>query len=385
MFIKRMCRKPLLPLLLLLVILLGVLFPAVWKQSIERNYKELDELYTGMVIRCKLIPQTYIGADFSLEPEIGDQFIQMDEVSGYYCELNCPYYFRDPGPSSGNSMAYGTNDIYRFAEEHKLELCFPADTIKIDFSGHKNICVVSENLLDAASRSIGDTVTVAGSVLTAEKDRSAPDLELMIVGSFKSEDTDIPWNAIIVPKACFFDASELISSAEGIRKWRVYTAFDFTINQAYNRTFDTVKESLQSIVGDRWLLYSTSRELYRAVQPLEKKLNMQEFLFRIMTFLFLFLPSLISFLLCTKDKNEVLIRIIYGEKTGHVFWSSWMPYIGMFFLYGILSLAILTIIGYLNWWSIAGIIIVSIFASGIAIGWICKTKLLILYQSREGS
>lgn len=384
MFIKRMCRKPLLPLLLLLVILLGVLFPAVLNQSIERSYKELDELYTGMVIQCKLIPQTYIGADFALEPEIGDQLTEMDEVSGYYCELNCPYYFRDPGPSSGNSMAYGTNDIYRFAEEHELELCFSADNTDIDFSGNENICVVSDDLLDAASRNIGDSVTVAGSVLMAEKDTNAPDLKLTIIGSFKSEDTDVPWNTIIVPKACFFDVSELISTAEGIRKWRVYTAFDFKIDQAYNRTFDIVKESLQSIVGERWLLYSTSRELYRAVQPLEKKLNMQEMLFRIVTLLFLFLPALISVLLCIKDKNEVLIRIIYGEKAGHVFWSSCMPYIGMFFLYAMLSLALSKIIGYLNWRNIVGILFVSTLAAGIAIGSICKRKLVILYQSREG-
>lgn len=384
MFIKRICRKPLLPLLLLLVILLGVLFPAVLNKSIERSYEELDELYAGMVIQCKLIPQTYIGADFSLKPEIGDRLTQMDEVSGYYCELNCPYYFRNPGPSSGNSMAYGTNDIYRFAEEHGLELCFSAEKTDIDFSGNENICVVGEDLLGAASRNIGDQVTVAGSTLMTEKDTTAPDLELTIIGSFKSEVTDIPWNAIIVPKSCFFDASELISTAEGVRKWRVYTAFDFKIDQAYNRTFDTVRESLQSVVGEKWLLHSTSRELYCAIQPLEKKLNMQEMLFRIVTVLFLFLPALISGLLCAKDKNEIFIRMLYGETSGHLFWSSWIPYIGMFFLYGALSFVLSRYIGYFNWWNIMGIIFASILAAGIAIGLICKTKLVILYQTGEG-
>ena len=383
MFMKRMCRKPLLPLLLLLVILLGVLFPTVLNQSIEKSYTELDELYAGIVIQCKLIPQTYIGADFALAPEIGDQLSRMDEVFGYYCELNCPYYFRDPGPSSGNSMAYGTNDIYRFAGEHALELCFPVGE-SIDFSGNDNICVVSEDLLAAASRSIGDTVTVAGSVPTAERDTNAPDLNLTIVGSFRAEDTDIPWNAIIVPKSCFFDTSELLSTAEGIRRWRVYTAFDFTIDQACNKEFDTVKETLQGIVGGKWLLYSTSRELYRAVQPLEKKLQMQEMIFRIVTVLFVFLPALITFLLCTKDKNEVLIRILYGEKPSRVFWSSWAPYTGLVILYGMLALLLSQAMGYLNGWSIVGIAVVSILAAGISIGLLCKTKLVTLYQSREG-
>ena len=161
------------------------------------------------------------------------------------------------------------------------------------------------------------------------------------------------------------------------------TIFDFKIDQAYNRTFDTVKVSLQSIVGEKWLLYSTSRELYRAVQPLEKKLATQQILFRIVTLLFLFLLVLVICLLCKKDRNEVLIRMIYGEKAGRVFWTSWVPYIGVCFLCGILSFAIAKIIGYFNWWNIVSMLSVSILASGIAIGLTCRTKLIKLYQSRE--
>ena len=111
---------------------------------------------------------------------------------------------------------------------------------------------------------------------------------------------------------------------------------------------------------------------------------MQEMLFRIMTVLFVFLPALITFLLCTKDKNEVLIRILYGEKPSRVFWSSWAPYTGLVILYGMLALLLSQAMGYLNGWNIAGIVVVSILAAGISIGLLCKTKLVTLYQSREG-
>lgn len=384
MFIKRMSRKPLLPLLLLTVILVGMIFPAAMSQVIDKSYTELEELYESMTIQCQLLPQTHIGADFSLEPSLGNQIVQVDEVSAYYCELSCPYYFRDPGPSSGNSIAYGTNDIYRFASAHGLEIKLSEEHETVDFSNGENICIVSRDLLDASSRNIGDRVTVAGSESFAKKDENAPDLVLTVVGVFKSDDTDIPWNTIIVPASSFFETGELVSTPEGIRNWRSYTAFDFTIDPTYNRTFDSVKESLQSIIGEEWLLYSTSRELYNAVQPLEKKLNVQQLIFNVMTVLFLCLPALITFMICIKDKSEVLIRIMHGENAVKVFFTSWMSYGGMILSFGALSLSIANAIGTFSLWYAVGIITISIFAAGVTIGVICKTKLVTLYQSREG-
>ncbi len=384
MFIKRMCRKPLLPSLLLIIIMIGVLFPSVLSQSIDKSFAELDGLYEGMRIRCRLLPQTYIGADFSLDPGIGNQIAGMDEVSEYYCELNCPYYFRDPGPSSGNSMAYGTNDIYRFASNHNLTLQLSEEYEIVDFSGNENICVVSRNLLDAAYRKVGDTVTVAGSELIEKKNEKAPDLVLTIVGTFQYENTDVPWNAIITPSACFFDMGELITGPDGIRRWRLYTDFEFTIDSSYNRVFDSVKKTLQSIIGKEWMLYSASRELYNAVQPLEKKLDMQQMIYNLVTILFLCLPAFITILISAKDKNEVLIRIIHGEKIENVFATSCLSYAGMIWIFGVLSIAIVNLFGSFKLLYIMGMMVISMFAAAVSIGVTCKTKIITLYQAREG-
>lgn len=384
MFFLRMYRKPLLPLLLFFSILTGIVFPSVLHQSIQKNYSELDNLYESMTIHCKLLPQAHLGDGFLLAPEIANRICELDSVSEYYYELNCPYYFRDPGPSSGNSTAYGTTDIHKFSENHGITLNLSSGYEDIDFSGSENICLVSQDLLKAASRSIGDSVTVAGSELREEKNENAPDLYLTIVGTFETTETEMPWNAIITPAACFFDTDELIYSSEGIRKWRLLTAFEFTIDSSYNREFDSVKDSLQDIIGNEWMLYSTSRELYNAIKPLENKLRMQQNIYEVLTTLLLLFPAFITILICNKEKNEMLIRMIHGEKIGEVFWTSWLSLASLIVIFGLLSVTILSFIDSINLIYIGGMSACSVLAVTISLTTTCRKRLVALYQSREG-
>lgn len=379
MLLKKVLRKPLLPILILLSVLIGVVLPAQFDTVIQHGQKELEKLYRNITIECSLLPQTYIGADFSLDARIGSKILAMPEVSDYYCELNCPYYFRDPGPSSGNSQAFGTNNIMNFAQKHGLILS--AETMNAEFEVSQDICVVSERLLKATSRHIGDVVTIAGSEKIEQKDENAPDLQLTIVGTYQeTENTDIPWNAIVIPSDCFFD-SKLISTTEGILKWRMYSAFDFTIDSQYNREFDRIKSELQEIIGDKWMLYSTSRELYRAVQPMENKLDMQEKIFFILDILLTLLPGFFTILFCKKTQDEVLIPRLYGEKRWCIFLKNWFSVMDIIVLG--CGIAACFVWSDCNWKQIASIILISGSAAIIIIGRNCTIHLLSLYQSSE--
>ncbi len=381
MGIKRMIRKPLLPVLLLLIVLLGILFPAVLGRSMEKNYKELEGLYEGMTIRCELLPQAQIGDDFMLETGLAKRIVRMEEVSEYDCEMICPYNLRAPGTSTRNSTAYGTNDIEWFAGKHNLNYELSKDYEKVDFSGSEKVCLISRQLLELLALKTGDSITVAGSERIEEKDESAPDLVLTVVGTFYSEDTDVPWNAVITPESCFFDQDGLIYTAGGVGQWRLYRAFEFFIDPSYNRTFDTVKESLQKSIGSGWMLYSTSRELFQAVQPLEKKLDMQQLVYRLVTALFLLLPAVITVLICFKNKKEILIRIVYGEGAGHVFVTYWLSVAGLLCLAEVVSAGIGFAFGNVNVWYAAAMLALSISAAAATIGIICRTRLVKLYQS----
>lgn len=397
MFFKQLARKPLLPLLLAVLCLLGTLFPAFLVGTINQSLAEVDDLYRGMTIQCQLLPQATLGTAFSLGIGTAGRILDCEAVQDYYGEMYCPYYFRDPGPSSSNSMAYGTNDPERFATQYGLTLTFGEGFSPEQFAGEDNICLVSEQLLASAGRSVGDQVTVAGSSTLDQKDEAAPDLVLTIAGTFSidetpdsgtgglrdsaSSDYEIAWTNILVPLACFTDPFELISTSDGVQNWKNYRVFTFTIKPEYNRDFDTVKQELQQIIGRDWLLYSTSRELNNAVQPMEQRLQVQQILYAVVSVLLILLPAFVMVLLCRGWKREVLVRLLFGEKAGRVFASIWLP------------AAVLALAGagaglaWLVWrqllWQTAAMAALAVAAAGATVGVFCRTNLVTLYQGEE--
>lgn len=383
MFIKRICRKPMLYILLLASIFAGNTFQAVTKDSMRSNLVLLDAVYEGITIKCGLLPQTHTGAELLLDANIGRSIMELDEVREYYCEMNCPYYFRDPGPSSDNSKAFGTNNIQRFASEHGLILSSKAAEVDFSQGGDKtDICIISEELSKAASRSTGDKITVAGSETVTKKDENAPNVILTIAGTYKQQTSGIPWNCIIVPSACFFETGKLITTSEGIRKWQKYNAFDFAINPAYNKTFDEVKTKLRGIIGKEYMLYSSCRELESAARPLEEKLNMQGKIFNFISVILVLLPAFITLLMCKKNTDELFIRMLYGEKRLSVFIKTFLPLTVLLLLLFCFA-AITANFRSCDWRYMLSVAAVSVFTAAVTIGVICKTRLLKLYQLQE--
>lgn len=106
MFIKRILRKPFLPALIFATILVGLIIISMLENILIKNKNRLDDLYRSITIECNLIPQDYIGAEFSLRPGIADRIIRMKEIGEYYGELKCPYYLKNPIIYKSNNPVY---------------------------------------------------------------------------------------------------------------------------------------------------------------------------------------------------------------------------------------------------------------------------------------
>lgn len=399
MFFTQLVRKPLLPLLLAVLCLLGTVFPAFLAGTIHQSLAEVDDLYRGMTIQCQLLPQATLGVQFSLGTGTAGRILDCEAVQDHYGEMYCPYYFRDPGPSSTNSLAYGTNDPERFASQYGLTLTFGEGFSPEQFAGGDNICLVSEQLLTSAGRSVGDQVTVAGSGTLEQKDEAAPDLVLTIAGTFSigetqdggsgglrdsaSNDYELQWTNILVPLACFTDPFELISTSQGVQNWRSYRAFTFTIDPAYNREFDTVKTELQQIIGRDWLLYATSRELNNAVQPMEQRLQVQQILYAVVSVLLILLPAFVMVLLCRGWKREILVRLLFGEKSGRVFASIWLPAAALVLALSAAGAGLAWLVWRQLLWQTAAMAALAVAAAGATVGVFCRTNLVTLYQGEE--
>lgn len=131
------------------------------------------------------------------------------------------------------------------------------------------------------------------------------------------------------------------------------------------------------------MLYSTSRELYNAAIPLEKKIDTQEKLFVLINILFMILPALFTLILCLSEKSEILIRLIFGEKKLKVIISSSLSIISMLVVYGVVLSLFLNSIELLDIKKLITIISISSIIVIIAIGYISNIKLIKLYQQRE--
>lgn len=252
-----------------------------------------------------------------------------------------------------------------------------------EFRDHSDICMVSRHMVDEKLLALDNRITVKGSENYDEINENSPEIDLRIVGTFNNNESVIQPNSIIVPEALFFNTDKLITTALGIQNWRNYIDFQFSINPDYNRDFENIKTELTRVLGDKWVLYSTSRELYNAAIPLEKKIDTQEKLFVLINILFMILPALFTLILCLSEKSEILIRLIFGEKKLKVIISSSLSIISMLVVYGVVLSLFLNSIELLDNKKLITIISISSIIAIIAIGYISNIKLIKLYQQRE--
>ena len=389
---KHIWRKPLLPTVLVAVILLGIVFMGMFRQSINDDKKTIDEMYLNTDLSFSILPGTNSNGTLAFSISDGNKIEALEEVQNCYYYESSYYSLREPRAVAGLSMIYGTNDIASFEEIQKLEITWKDGYDIASFqvlADGKVPCVADSLLLDTLGLQMGDTILIAGSEGEAADDEKATTFVLEIVGSYAdAEGTLYPYGLITTNRIFLSSEGRLLYSAKMMEKYCFYRAFTIDIKPVYNKEFERIETELKEIIGEDYILYSNVRVLKQAVRPLEQKVALQEKLVLPLGILFVLASCVVAYLTTISFQTEVFLRLLWGEKRWVVFGkmtASLCPHLLLAFLLG----------GLLTWgisgggsdsWLLSYLVVevaACLFAAGVANLIISRQNLIKAYQARE--
>ncbi len=389
---KHIWRKPLLPTVLVAVVLLGIVFIGMFRQSINEDKKTIEEMYLNTDLTFSILPG--IDSNGALEfPTSGGRKIEaLEEVKQCFYYEACYYSLREPVAIAGLSMIYGTNDIVSFEETQKLVITWKDNYDVASFQvleDGKVPCVIDSLLLETLGLSLGDTLIIAPSEGNEVDDENAPSFGLELVGSYDNKEGKLfPYGLITTNRIFLSKDGRLLYSANMMEKFCFYRSFVIDIEPIFNREFERIEEALTEIIGEDYILYSNVRVLKQAVRPLEQKVALQEKLVLPLSVLFALASCVVTYLTIMGFQTEVFLRLLWGENRWVVFGkmiASLCPHLllafiaGSVFAWGIGG-------GTIDSW-LMGYLIVEVmaclFIAAVANLIVSRQNLIKTYQARE--
>lgn len=315
MFLKRMGRKPLIPLLILAGFLAAVLFIAVNENNIQKNLQSIDQMYDNATIECQVIPNSVSVTGLELSPFSAQDIYQREEVTSHLSAMFSPGYLYGDKADEQPYVIYGTNDLKGFCDKMSITPTMAEGHTVEGFCDEKGVCLLLDVFAEEKGYEVGDTVLMTGGGERGTYIEGAPVQELTVVGTYSNEGVTV--EAFVVPESCIYEKDEkrLIFNDSTRRLWYKYSKFYFTIDSAYNKNYEELEASLEEQIGSMgdYTLYSGTRELEESIRPLENKLELQRWLSIPIRLAFVGLSALLTLLLLAQERQEILIRRMRGE------------------------------------------------------------------------
>ncbi|NLM07206.1 MAG: hypothetical protein GX219_09890 [Tissierellia bacterium] len=400
MFYKRIFRKPLKLIVLVLLVFGGIGMLGQIHQEIRTGKIDLKNISENTEIKCKLYSPIRMGYFSQIPAYIADRVGKLKEIENIYVESEVPVMvdksnFIKAVITDGEGIvvtAISTGDIDEFAKRNGAIINME-EKYKESFKEEETICIVSEVTAKTFDLKVGDTFScflADGARLPFEE---IPRVPLKVVGTFtvdpknsslearELEKEDI--NYLILPQKLMFSREGIMHSVNVEEIWWNYRVYDFNIKKKYNMQFIEVEDKIEEIIDDYTALQSSSREFYKALKPLEKKIKLQENLYITIKFLLIALITVLAYFISRGEKDEILIRLIFGEKRRKILLSTWIS-IGSIFLIVIAgAYGLMTIFFTIDPYLIVQLIGIPIICSLIVVFMIIRQDLLKLYQSKE--
>ena len=393
MFLIRMCRRPLIPLLLLTEFMLSACFLSVNEKTLRENQASIEQLYDTAVVECRVLPKTVTGGRFAISPFSARALCRQEAVDSYFCVLKDPCYLTQDGPEGNMIVACGTNDPAVFCREMYVTVTLDETYRDVDFKEDAAVCLLDRDMAEELGYRPKDTISVMGGDENGHYTEKAAPQELTVIGTYKNGGSMVEKGAILVPESRFYTRGEkrLTYDAASQNRWYYYIKFSFTLHPAYNRDLERVTAELEEAVSHltgldkvEYTLYVGSRELEQALRPLENKTALQQRLSLPMQAAFCVLSAALTLLLAAGERQEILIRRLGGESGTRVLVSTWAA------LCLLLSLLVLPslLVAQLLWKGAQTAFLlksaaVSMFLGGLLLLILCRRKLIALYQRQD--
>lgn len=399
--IKYFLRKPLLPILFMLLFVFEVLFMGIISRGIERDMKTVEEMYDKSVITYTALPES--NGDLILRPHFTDSLAKLEEVESAYGIIYCPYSLRKPERYKGLGMLMGTSDICRLSKNYEIKINYSKDykyledcvTMNRDnfpdwyINDNEIPCIVDEAIMGIYGLSLGESFVIAPYDGRGADSPNAPEYTLYICGAFKGNNERMDSYSIIVPECIFLEAPSAMYNATLQEKYFCYSQFEIRIKSSYNRRADDVEEKMQdTFKRANVLVHSDVRILKRAVRPVEQRLRIQKTLEKPMKIAFSLAIGLLSVLMAIGIQNDIFLFVLFGEARVKTFIKTLLNLSLIVLGSALIALIISSFVLGIEWvpWLIKYLIegiVICVLSMVIPTFFFCNKNLVMFYQSKE--
>ncbi len=335
MVVKRIKRRPLFPMLLALLFLVGTGLAVFLEAGITQNKQAVEDLYANTEVVYRILPGPHGSSTLKVSPVIDKAIEAAPESTAISRSMDCPVALSGKGLLTF-SWVSAVSGIEEFIARHNLEAEWGAGYSAADFAEEgRRICLMEKSLAEDFGLEPGETVTIAGCLAEYQLDpEQAAYVDFEVAGIYSFQGTTAPTGAVLVPEPCFFEYDGILYNTAMRQQWQAWTYYSFALKKEYNRDylgFQTKLLETMNALGS-YSLYGTTRELENSVVMLERRVQTMETLQP---------PILLSILLGTVvvtifdsmgRKSELLIRLVFGESKKKVLLSEWLILIGQILL-----------------------------------------------------
>lgn len=387
---KHLYRKPLLPVLLMLILILGTCFVTLFQKSMTEDAQRIEDIYNNTHIYIDALPADDASSTLRLVVHRGDGAASLEEIADSMLMLQCYYALRSPSSVEVFSSIYGTNHPDALAEHLNFRISWGEGWNREAFlsTDKQTACLIDETLADSLSLSVGDKFVIAPTLRLGEYENDAPDRTLIIAGTFSGKQSNLDTNGLIVPSTIFVTESGLLYNA-AMMQHSFYRVYRLELDPAYNREVETVLEKIEKKLIDKFNLVTNARTMKQAIRPIEQKLLLQEMLELPLIAIFSIATVVIGLLLALSLKTELFLRFLVGEGRVKVFlkiMGSLLLALALFMALSLLSACLIAgmewVIPALNYLKFT--VFFTILAMAVPLITTCSKNLVKLYQQREG-
>ena len=315
---RELLRSPVYLIILFVFAFSGLFLLTFINNMIMEYSAALDEMYQSIRIRCSLISRVRLETDNDIPLTLAGKIRQHPAVKDLYFETNAPALIYQPAENGAEFLDYqnitGVSSFERFTELYNAA----ADN-KDDLRG--NTCILEEQYMKDNGLTVGNHLLIAvdtGEEIIEKIDNDEEYCDLEIIGSYHS-DSELPLSLIITSADLFYAHNGILRTDEAKAEYRNCRNLEFWIDSSYNNRFNEVKEELKRLIGNEWELYSTSRELDLAVQPMSERILIMRNVLKLLNIFVMIMMAVISFLQVNNMRSNFLIMKMCGEYERKIF------------------------------------------------------------------
>lgn len=387
---KYLYRKPLLPVLLMIMFLFGTCFITLFQKGMAEDEQRIEDIYNNTRIYIEALPLEESAQSLRMVVYRGNAAAELPEIADNMVVQTCCYSSESNSNEEISSFIYGTNNPDTYAQYLDFQIEWGKGWNRDSFLDTETEigCLMDKELAETLNLTVGDTFDILPFAYMNQEVKDAPTLTFTVAGVFAIRQSGLEKNALIVPNTIFKGDGGLLYNSTMVNNC-FYQVYRLELNPAYNREVDVVLEKIEKKLIDKYSLVTNVRTMRQLIRPIELKLQLQEMLELPLRVVFVVATMVLGLLLALSLKTELFLRFLIGERRYLVLLRVFGSLFLMLCFFAGLSLLAVRLVAGAIWVAqafcylkVTGGLTALVMALPLAV--IAGRNLVKLYQQREG-